>query len=196
MNQHITLTPPAQSLLHLSFDADQRGSGLGHTLTRISSTTPDPTPRVGVHADGLYFAPGEQLLLRVTASGAAEKNNADAFDSFQIIDCVIITRPQVIQRGAGLASKYSPPSPFLQAIGSCYPLQLDFRATVNPLTHDNVRIVSQDWKGSLDIGVSPGMWDLSLVLTVRITRGPGAISEVRVFWFDPETEVGSTGTMK
>jgi hypothetical protein len=31
---------------------------------------------------------------------------------------------------------------------------------------------------------------------VRILRGAGAISEVRVFAFDPESEVGSTGTVK
>lgn len=194
MTHPISLTPPAQVLLQLSFDADQHGNALNHYFTPVSSTTPQPTPVEGAHAASLYFAPGEQLLMRITASGAS--TGANAFQSFQVIDCVIVTRPQVIQRGQGLDTLYAPPSPFLQAVGSCYPMALDFYATVNPLTPGGERVVNQTWKGSLDVGVSPGIWDFSLVLTVRITRGVGAVSDVRVFWFDPEMEVGSTGTLK
>lgn len=192
MTQPLKLTPPSQVILQLTFDADQDGSDLSHFVVRGSPTTPDPNPTQGRHADSLYFAPGEQVLVQVIGSGS----KGSSFDSFQVIDCAIITRPQVVQRGIGLATKYAAPSPFLQAVGASYPLELDFYASVNPLESGGERVVVQNWKHALDVALTPGMWDLSLVLTVRITRGPGSVDEVRVLSFDPETEVGSTGTVK
>lgn len=192
MTQDLKLTPPSQAILRLSFGADQDGSDLSHVVVRDAPTTPNPNPDVGVHADSLYFSPGEQV--RVQVIGRAQKGSS--FDSFQIIDCVIITRPQVVQRGVGLATKYAAPSPFLQAVGASYSLALDFHAFINPLDKDGERVVVQNWKHTLDVGLTPGMWELSLLLTVRITRGPGSVDEVRVLSFDPETEVGSIGTVK
>ena len=190
------LEPQAQVTLKLSFDADQNGSGLAHALVRDGSGTPDPNPTHGKYADSLYFAPGEQLSVQVTGSGARKLG----FDSFQIIDCVFITRPQVVQRGSDLPTKYAAPSPFQQGIGACYPMALDFYAVpgnsgIEPI-HTDERIVTQYWKRTLDIGLTPGLWSLSFSMTVRITRGLGAVDEVRVFSFDPEAEVGGPGTIK
>ncbi len=188
--------PRTHVTLKLSFDADQNGSELHHVLVRSNGTTPDPEPTEGPHADSLYFAPGEQMSVQVTCTGARE----NGFDSFQIVDSVFITRPQVVQRGRGLPTKYSAPSPFLQAVGACYPMALDFYAIaegggIEP-PHNKERKVTQYWKRTLDIGLTPGLWDLSFAITVRITRGVGSVDEVRVFSFDPETEVGGSGTVK
>jgi hypothetical protein len=198
MTHQATLTPISQVMLEVHFDADQNGSDLSHTLSRVSPGAPDPEPASGVHADSLYFAPGEQLSLKVTGRGSAGPDvRADSkFVSFQVIDCVITTRPQVIQRGAGLATKYAAPSPFQQAIGACYALALDFSASLSGLSPDDERKVTQTWKRTLDIGITPGLWELSLVMTVRITRGPGSVDELRVLSFDPETEVGGNGGLK
>lgn len=190
------LEQQAQVTLKLSFDADQNGRELAYVLVRDTPGTPDPNPTHGPYADSLYFAPGEQLSVQVTCSGARAKR----FDSFQIIDCVFITRPQVVQRGRDLQTKYAAPSPFQQAIGACYPMALDFYAVpdnggIEPI-HTDERIVTQYWKRTLDIGLTPGLWSLSFAMTVRITRGLGSVDEVRVFSFDPEAEVGGPGTIK
>lgn len=191
---HTTLpTPPDQVQLRVWFDVDQQGEQLGYDLVRENPITPNPQPGHGPNADSMYFAAGEQVSLQVTCSG-----KAGDFDAFQIIDCVIVTRPQLVQLGAGLPTRYAAPSPFLQAIGACYPMALDFQASVD-LAHQKEtgeRVVVQDWKRTLDIGWTPGRWDLSFSMTVRITRGGGTIDEVRVLGFDPESEVGGTGTIK
>jgi hypothetical protein len=198
MTHQPTLVPISQVVLDVYFDADQNGSDLSHTLRRVTPGAPDPEPVSGTHADSLYFAPGEQLSFQVTGRGSVDAGvpGDGKFVSFQVIDCVITTRPQVIQRGGGLPTKYAAPSPFQQAIGACYPLELDFSASVSGLLNEGERKVTQRWKRTLDIGITPGLWELSLVMTVRITRGPGSVDELRVLSFDPEAEVGGNGTLK
>jgi hypothetical protein len=197
MNDQATATPFSEVILEVAFSVDQLGSDLRHTLARVTPDAPDPQPDSGVHAESLYFAPGEQVRFKVTGRGAVgNRSAADAFVSFQIIDCVLITRPRVIQMAAGLPTLYAAPSPFLQATGASYPLALDFAPTASGLLPDGVRTVTQQWKHSLNVGFNPGLWELSLVLTVRIMRGAGAITEMRVFSFDPEAEVGGNGTLK
>lgn len=196
MTRPNTIMPRAKVTLRLSFDADQNGSALAHVLMRDNPDTPDPNPTQGKHADSMYFAPGEQLSVQVTCSGSRE----NLFDSFQIIDCAFVTLPQVVQRGIGVITQYAAPSPFQQAIGACYPMALDFHAVdegagIEPERWTE-RVVTQYWKRTLDIALTPGLWNLSLAMTVRITRGAGAVNEVRVFSFDPETEVGGSGTIK
>lgn len=198
MTDPLSTPQNSQVILELHFDVDQEGSDLGHELQRGSPNGGNPNPDTGPHADSLYFATGEQLALKIVGHGTAAEGVApeSRFVSFQVIDCVITTRPQVIQRGLGLTTKYAVPSPFQQAVGACYPLALDFSVSASGLVPEGERTVIQTWKRTLDIGVTPGLWELSLVLTVRIVRGVGSVEELRVFSFDPETEVGGNGTLK
>ncbi|MES2757702.1 MAG: hypothetical protein V4693_10040 [Pseudomonadota bacterium] len=190
MNELLT-PPPALVLLKISFDADQQSEELNYIALRETAPTPDPQPAQGGHADSLYFAPGEQVAIQIICSGGTE----NGFASFQIVDCAILTRPQVVQRAPGMRTQFASPSPFLQAIGAWCPLALDFQATIEESATGSL-VVAQQWKRTLDVGYSAGFWDLSFVMTVRITRGAGAVDEVRVFSFDPECEVGTTGTLK
>lgn len=178
-------------LLRISFDADQESEELNYVTLRKTPPTPNPQPNQGGHADSLYLAAGEQLGIQIVCSSAMQHG----FASFQIVDCAILTRPQVVQRGPGVKTQFASPSPFLQAIGAWCPLALDFQASVEE-SANGALVVTQQWKRTLDVGYSGGFWDLSFVMTVRITRGAGAVDEVRVFSFDPECEVGTTGTLK
>lgn len=198
MTPALAATESNEVRLELNFDADQITSDLTHRLVRVSPDAPDPAPRTGSRADSMYFAPGERLSLHITGYGAASVPEAPGkeFVSFQVIDCVIVTRPQVIQRGRGLETQYAAPSPFLQAVGACYPVELDFTATAGGLLENGARSVTQSWKRTLDVGLNPGCWQLSLVLTIRIMRGQGTVHELRVLSFDPEAEVGGNGTLK
>lgn len=191
--RHLPVMPSL--ILKIWFDVDQTSAQLDHTIERARATpksTPDPEPKDGKHAGSIYFETGETLGLQVIGSGTI----ASKFTSFQIIDCHIISRPQIIQCGTDVTTKYAAPSPFLQAVGPCHKLDLNnFSATRHTVGHTEL-VITQDWGHTLQVGHARGRWDLSFMLTVRILRDPGAVEDVRVLWFDPESEVGTAGTLK
>ncbi|SDF58726.1 MULTISPECIES: hypothetical protein [unclassified Duganella] len=168
-------------LLSLSFDVDQISSQLDWTLT------PDVQPVTGADSGCIAFTMGD--VLNVAVNGYGRKGN---FYTFQIVDCCIITKPALVQIGRQVAPLYAAPSPFVQALGACYPLSLDFRCTAqNYVGADQKhRRVTHSWKHQLDVNHAPGRWELSFVLTVRIMRELGHVTETRVFSFDPECQVG------
>lgn len=82
------------------------------------------------------------------------------------------------------------PSPFSEysataSIGQWEPAVGERGDTYESLSHTSLT--------PLRVVQKQGRWQLSLVITVLIERNPGATQEVRVFSFDPETEIG-TGT--
>lgn len=188
---------PSKVLLKIRFDVDQETDQLHFELHEIKLPTdiPDPNPRRGGHADALFFVTGDEMHLRITGGGERNKAEGTGFQSFQIIDCAIITRPQVALRYPGMRTQWSPPSPFAQCAGASYQLPIDFAPHV-VVDEDDYLAIAQHWKQSLNVGFSQGMWELSFTMTVRISRGGGQIDQVRVLMFDPEAEVGGTGTIK
>ncbi|SEN77128.1 hypothetical protein SAMN05428959_10346 [Duganella sp. CF517] len=185
-------TQPGRAVLEVTFDADQDSTELDPVLRRDPPIEQDDSnPARGKHADSLYFIAGDELALRVIGGG--DRTGKSGFVAFQIVDCAIITRPKVARRDADVRTLYFPPSLFTQATGASYQLALDFAPKVSQNDKDYLQI-TQDWKPTLNVGFSPGMWELSFTMTVRIARGLGEIDEIRVFTFDPETEVGGPGT--
>ncbi|MES2073434.1 MAG: hypothetical protein V4488_23980 [Pseudomonadota bacterium] len=174
--------------LSVSFDVEQISPKLNwafHSPIDNPSLASKPVP--GPYAGSIYFNQGEILMLHVIGSGSKLSN----FSSFQIVDCCITTRPQVVYAENPSRPKYAPPSPFLQAIGATYPLNLDFSSHLEKeLLGSTRRRISQRWKDTLNVGHTAGRWDLSFNVTVRIFRGPSEAPELRVFYFDPESEVG------
>lgn len=176
--------------LSVHFDVDQITNQLDYSFTSCDGTA---DPRHGPYMGGVHFQQGQHVYLDVTCCGS-EKSG---FTSFQIVDCCIISVPQLTQIGPKVPTVYSPPSPFLQAVGATYSLSLDFEAKVllgeqgDPAQPPLRRIV-QEWKHNLDVGYATGRWELSFVMTVRIMRGEGVQPELRVFSFDPESSVGGT----
>ncbi|MET3130066.1 hypothetical protein AAKU55_000307 [Oxalobacteraceae bacterium GrIS 1.11] len=171
------------AILSVRFDADQASSQLQWVLKDPNG---DPRVQSGTNAGAIHFHQGESLSLEVT--GGASK--ASGFTSFQIIDCCIITLPQIASCGPGLKTRYARPSPFLQSAGAVYPLALDFSATLDQ-TDESYRQITQAWKQTLDVGHSSGRWELSFIITVLLFRAAGEPAEERVFQFDPESAVGN-----
>jgi hypothetical protein len=191
LNKPVTLPLLPKATLRLRFDVDQHTDQLQADVYRDSSNTPNPNPEEGAFAGTLSLFQGEQVNVRIIGTGSRD----GGFKTFQVIDCAIIARAGIVERSADGDTRFAPPSPFTQAIGASYVLERNFSGFVNPLNTVEREIV-QDWKGSLDVGLSSGFWKLSFALTVRIIRGAGAVDEVRVFWQDPEAEVGGPGTLK
>lgn len=183
------MTKPKDVTLTIGFDADQISDQLAYEFTSADGSHPvHPT---GLFKGEIYFEEGEIFHLQVRGGG-----KPDSFTAFDVIDCAIITKPQIISAGPKQPTVYAVPSPFANVSGACYPLAIDFETTATVTTvNDNggYHLIDQAWQHTLDICHTQGRWEISLVLTVRITRGPGEESEVRVFSFDPEGQVGPPG---
>jgi len=169
--------------LSVRFDADQTSSLLQWTLNE-----PNGSARIlaGTNAGAMHFYQGEVLSLDVIGGGS----KAGKFTSFQIIDCCIITTPQIVSCAPGEKTRYARPSPFLQSVGASYHMALDFQSGLD-CGDDSYRQITQTWKPTLNVGHTAGRWELSFNITVMIYRDPGDAPEVRVFQFDPESSVGS-----
>jgi len=171
--------------LSVHFDANQISNQLDYKFTSCNGTA-DPTH--GPYTGGVHFEQGQHVYLDVSCCGS----KATGFTSFEIIDCCLVTIPQLTQIGPDVPTLYSAPSPFLQSIGAAYSFPLDFESHVLPPDPDlpELRRVRQEWKHNLDVGQSKGRWELAFVMTVRISRGEQNVQELRVFSFDPEASVG------
>jgi hypothetical protein len=172
-------------VLTVRFDADQISPQLNYKLKRplqAASDTP-PEPEEGEYAGSLYFNPGEELALRVVGAGG------ENFSGFDIVECCFVSVPQILACGPQVPTVYSKPSMFEGVNGAVLPICLDFQTTNVP-QKDGRQLVVQSWKDTVDITKVHGRWELSFYLTVRIRRRDES-SELRVFSFDPESEVGN-----
>ncbi|EZP40121.1 hypothetical protein BW37_01796 [Janthinobacterium lividum] len=176
--------------LSVHFDADQITNQLDYNFTSCDGTA---DPRHGPYMGGVHFQKGQHVYLDVTCCGSKDSG----FTSFQIIDCCIVTVPQLTQIGPKVPTIYSPPSPFLQSVGATYHFPLDFeiQQLLGEPEQAPLHSIRQEWKHNLDVGYTAGRWELSFVMTVRIMRGEDTQPELRVFSFDPESSVGGDGNL-
>ncbi len=188
----MTEKPPIM-LLTADFDINQVGADLEWHFSRKDH---DGNPIEGKDAGSIYFTKGETLYVHVGGGGRLRPDGTAPFASFRVLDCVIVSRPQLSQYGTGLETKFYPPSPFVAKDGGG-----DKNATIRlaadrfapwiggPTKKGYFRRV-QAWDDYLQVGDGLGRWEISFVITVEITGTDGRITE-RVFGFDPEGTVGS-----
>ena len=167
--------------LRISFDVDNDSPMLSWSMKVGDETI---SPYKGTYTGSVQFYAEDEVALVVVGHG-----RATSFKSFQVVDCCLVTVPQVVYRRVGRPTRYAQPSPFVQVAGASYMFSNDFSS--HSVMNDEVRTVEQHWKETLNIASSLGRWDMSLVLTVKILRGLQDAPEVRVFRFDPETQVGN-----
>lgn len=145
-------------------------------------------PKYGRYAGGIRFFKGEILDFNLTATG-----NALRYPEFkvEILECTILTRPQIIAMDEELdVASYALPSLF---VGPDLAARLitDINPKGQPHVIEGFRHLHFQRQNALTVGQNNGRWELSLYLTVRITNGPGGKPFLRVFTFDPESEVGN-----
>lgn len=169
--------------LTVGFDADQISDQLAFQFTSRDGGRPEhPT---GLFAAEIHFNKDEIFHFAVIGTGKLER-----FASFEILDCCMVTRPLVIA-GDAKSTVYAAPSPFKEPGGASYPMA-GFEILKRG-EHDGLRVTqTQGWKQTLTVSHPDGRWEMSVYLTVRINR-PHHASEVRVFMFDPESQVGAGG---
>lgn len=186
----MTEKKPTNMLIEANFDIDQLGQSLEW---RFSRTDGHGNPVKGPYAGGIYFTVGELTRVRVRAGSYSK------FTGFKVLDCTLVTMPQLVQLGKGMPTRFSLPSPFITTSviainGASVSLPgAQFETSgVHPLDPEYNEF-ALEWNGALTVGPDTGRWEIAFVLTVEITRADGT-TEQRAFSFDPEGEVGTTVT--
>ncbi|NHZ91817.1 hypothetical protein F2P45_22830 [Massilia sp. CCM 8733] len=176
---------PTSMLLEANFDINQIGETLEWSFSRKDG---DGNPVKGRYAGAIYFTVGEKMKVRVRAGGY------EAFESFKVLDCCLITRPQIIAIAPGGLASYAVPSPFAGVVGASAEIPADeFVPGRSADTEEDGRRYHtkvQKWENFLTVAEATGRWEISFALTVEITRSSGNV-ERRVFVFDPEGQVGA-----
>lgn len=180
-------------LLEANFDIQQVGGTLEWRFTRKDG---DANPITGKYAGGIYYTVGEEMRVRVRA-GCYKP-----LKSFKVLDCTLVTLPQIVDIAPKKKAQFAVPSPFVTnesvvVTGGSVNLPAQgfvFSPVIKP--EPEYFELALEWDKHLTVGQSEGRWEISFVITVQVVIDDGTrdgITSTRVFSFDPETEVG-TGT--
>ncbi|MDY0962661.1 hypothetical protein [Massilia sp. CFBP9026] len=186
------MTQPLMTLT-ARFDVNQIDDGIDWLFSDIDS---------GINSDrssaeeqwnrDVPFSAGQEFRIAITASD----KDLTGFESLEVIDCCLITRPHILSCGPGQRTHYAPPSLFASSssseLGALYRIEPSaFTAHGAGVGPNKGRQITLLWDGKLKVGPYNGIWELSFYLTVRIKRAGDQPEQLRVFYFDPETEVGN-----
>jgi hypothetical protein len=181
-------------ILSATFDVNQRSDRMDWQFLDISAVPGQPSQPGGDHWNSdIFFSAGQSFRIAFTATDKENKG----LESFEILDCCLITRPQILRCGKDVLTLYAPPSPFIspsgEPCGALYPFARSaFHATATYQPPGHVQQTLQ-WDHSLTVAGIDAHWQMSLYMTVRIHLS-GRKPLLRVFYFDPETEIGNGTT--
>lgn len=186
------MTKPLMALT-ARFDVNQVDDGIDWLFADINSADIDGYTRTEPYWNkDIDFSAGQEFRIAITASDQEHTE----FESFEVVDCCLITRPRILCCGKGVRTRYAPPSLFVDAsdqpLGALYnidPSAFSVLSTGIDLTKG--RHVTLMWDGHLTVGSFNGFWELAFYVTVNIKRAHEEASQLRVFYFDPEGEVNN-----
>jgi hypothetical protein len=184
-------TPPIM-LLTADFDVNQVGADMEWHFSRKDR---NGNPIEGKDAGSIYFTKGENFFVHVSGGAKPDKHGEDPLASFTILDCAVVTRPQLSNYGKGLVTEFSPPSPFVEKDGTAKNATIalpadQFSPWIGGKPKKGYFEKTQTWDDHLLIGQEEGRWELSFIVTVELNWTDGRVTR-RVFGFDPEGTVGS-----
>lgn len=186
------MTQPLMALT-ARFDVNQVDDGIDWLFADIDSVgKAEHTPSDPYWNRDINFSTGQEFRIAISASDE-EKTG---FESLEVVDCCIITRPRILCCGPKERTWYAPPSIFVssegQQLGALYqidPSAFSVHSTgVDPVKGRKVTLL---WDGNLTVGPYNGFWEISFYVTVSIQRAGEAAAQLRVFSFDPEGEVSN-----
>lgn len=174
----------ASILITASFDVNQTSDALTWTITNSGGSV---DPGSGT-LNGLYdLSAGDTVAVQACAT------SVNPSVGVIILECNLVSRPMLFPAGGtGIPGTYPFPSPFFDVNG-----EPPLACTVNSVLPfvslipgpDGVQLFNSQ---ALTVNCA-GRWEISLLMTVAITKtvGASAVTNYRVFGFDPESDVTS-----
>lgn len=159
----------------MQFDIDQASQQLNWYF---SDSRGKINPKAGGLKSGLLS--GDTLGVAITVDSEAGQLLAA-----RIVDCNMITLPRANTWEMEKPGYYPMPSPFYRTDGGSGVITSFMPVTPGPATTHR-----QTFAGSPVTIVNKGRYKLTFMITVAITDVSGATSH-RVFYFDPECDVGT-----
>ena len=158
----------------------------------------------GPHAGGMYLPVNESISIIVT--GGAMRSSIPHNWTFKVVQCYLITLPHEKYARLKHGRQFALPSPFVAPADQAAGAVRDIPASVfaGPFPDNNAtngmytasffearNILTVIPKTQPQIDDLEGRWELTFILTVQVIPADGSAPFLRVFSFDPETEVGS-----
>lgn len=186
------MTQPIMTLT-ARFDVNQIDDGIDWVFADLDSALiVNHSPVEAQWNRDIQFLAGQSFKIAITAS---DKEKTE-FESLEVVDCCLITRPQILSCGPEQRTYYGPPSLFAssssQQLGALYRIEPSaFTIHSSGIDPEKGKRITLLWDGHLTVGPYNGFWEVSFYLTVRIKRTNGQSDQLRVFSFDPEAEIGN-----
>jgi len=186
------MTQPLMTLT-ARFDVNQVDDGIDWRFADLDpSGGTDRTPTDLHWNRDIDFSAGQGFRIAISASD----KDKTGFETLEVVDCCVITRPRILCCGPGVRTWYAPPSLFVgnggEQLGALYrinPSQFSVHSTgIDPARGREVTLL---WDGHLTVGPYNGFWEISFYVTVNIKRAGENSAQLRVFCFDPEGEVSN-----
>lgn len=186
------MTQPLMTLT-ARFDVNQVDDGINWRFADLDpSGGTDRTPKDLHWNRDIDFSAGQGFRIAISASD----KDKTGFETLEVVDCCVITRPRILCCGPGVRTWYAPPSLFvgnggeqLGALCRINPSQFSVHSTgIDPARGREVTLL---WDGHLTVGPYNGFWEISFYVTVNIKRAGENNAQLRVFCFDPEGEVSN-----
>ncbi|WP_312487388.1 hypothetical protein [Massilia timonae] len=186
------MTQPLMTLT-ARFDVNQIDDGVNWVFADLDSAIEAlHSPIEAQWNRDIQFSAGQEFKIAITASD----KDKTGFESLEVVDCCLITRPHILSCGPNQRTRYAPPSLFAssssQQLGALYRIEPSaftvHSSGIDPAKGKRITLL---WDGNLTVGPYNGLWELSFYLTVRIKRSGDETEQLRVFYFDPETEIGN-----
>lgn len=180
-------------VLTARFDVNQIDDGIDWIFADIDSAVGADRHSGNPHWNrDIDFSAGQQFRIAITASDQEQTG----FESFEIVDCCLITRPHILCCGLGMRTRYAPPSLFIgnggEQLGALYTIPpSEFSVLSTGVDPSKGRRITLLWNDHLTVGDINGFWELAFYVTVKIKRAHEEASQMRVFYFDPEGEVNN-----
>ncbi|MGF6273808.1 hypothetical protein ABIB38_002186 [Massilia sp. UYP11] len=186
------MTQPLMALT-ARLDVNQVDDGIDWIFSDIDSIGSADRTATDPHWNrDIVFSAGQEFRIAIAASD----QDKTGFESLEVIDCCVITRPQILCCGKGVRTNYAPPSLFVDSdgkqLGALYKIDPSaFSVHGTGIDPTKGRKVTLLWDGNLKVGPYNGFWEISFYVTLGIKRVGEDKIQLRVFYFDPEGEVGN-----
>jgi hypothetical protein len=171
-------TGAANIILHVQFDIGQASQQLNWYFSDArGKIEPKAT---GIKSGALAFRAGDSLGLAISV-----ESEAGRLENARIVDCALITLPLANTWEMPNPGHYPMPSPFYQSESGPGVI-----SSFMPVSSSAASSHRQTFNGQNLIINNHGRYKLTFMMTVAITESSGVISH-RVFYFDPEADVGT-----